>query len=386
MKSVKLLLIVFVSMLMTLSGWAGGESKSKTPDFDTSHYWTAANTSDAEAQRIYQAKFRNIDEPLVKPYPVTEYYEPETEAAPYRIAAAGGSIATAGNPGAAVKDREPLGKSSKVTKKYEPITTAVPFWGNEVREMGYELPLPFGIGVNVAYMDQGLDLSEVKLGFNDLETEPSGVTFGNSRSRDVAFVARADVWLLPFLNLYVMGGYVNGEADLNIKVPGVTIEDPILGTIAISDPFKIDVDVDIEGVQGGLGATLAGGYEYFFAVIDTNYSWADLDGLADPIEAFSFSPKVGVVIETENLPGAGAVYIGAMYLGYDMTIEGSVPAEILDPALEGETLNFEVDAEPKQPWNFVFGGSWEFNPRWNVVAEAGVGERKQLILGGMFRF
>jgi hypothetical protein len=48
--------------------------------------------------------------------------------------------------------------------------------------------------------------------------------------------------------------------------------------------------------------------------------------------------------------------------------------------------NFKADAKPEQKWNFVFGGSWEFNPRWNFVAEAGIGERKQLILGGMFRF
>jgi hypothetical protein len=45
-----------------------------------------------------------------------------------------------------------------------------------------------------------------------------------------------------------------------------------------------------------------------------------------------------------------------------------------------------VDATPKVNWNFLFGGSWEWNPRWSIFAEAGVADRKQFVFGGMFRF
>ena len=37
-------------------------------------------------------------------------------------------------------------KPEKKTATVEPITRWVPLWGERVREMGYDLPLPFGIG------------------------------------------------------------------------------------------------------------------------------------------------------------------------------------------------------------------------------------------------
>ena len=60
-----------------------------------------------------------------------------------------------------------------------------------------------------------------------------------------------------------------------------------------------------------------------------------------------------------------AVYVGAMYLDFDVTITGSIPGADIDPVLEDDTLNYQVDVSPKAPWNFVFGESWEINPRWN---------------------
>ena len=37
-------------------------------------------------------------------------------------------------------------------------------------------------------------------------------------------------------------------------------------------------------------------------------------------------------------------------------------------------------------WNFLFGGQWEITKRWQVMAEGGIGNRRQVILGAFFRF
>jgi hypothetical protein len=61
-----------------------------------------------------------------------------------------------------VLDEDPLGEGQKqVTKKetVQPVTNKLPIWGQKVREMGFDLPLPFGAGANFVLMDQGIDIS-----------------------------------------------------------------------------------------------------------------------------------------------------------------------------------------------------------------------------------
>ena len=71
---------------------------------------------------------------------------------------------------------------------------------------------------------------------------------------------------------------------------------------------------------------------------------------------------------------------------YDFTIRGSVPADVLSPALAGQQLNFELNTSPETPWNYNMGGMWEFNARWSLVGEVGLGDRTQVIGAVIFRF
>ena len=48
---------------------------------------------------------------------------------------------------------EAVAERDKVKKAVEPITRKLPIWGEKIREMGYDLPLPFGVGANFVYMD-----------------------------------------------------------------------------------------------------------------------------------------------------------------------------------------------------------------------------------------
>ncbi len=300
--------------------------------------------------------------------------------------AAGGAAATNASPGNPIRDKDPLGARSTVTREYAPVTEALPIWGARVRAMGVDLPLPFGVGGNLVYMEQGLRLGGLKLGINDTAPAPSGITFGDSRDEAGAVNARADLWLFPFANVYVMGGALGGTARLDIDVPGFTIDDPILGPIPITDPFKVREKLDYKGGYVGLGLTLAAGHGPFFTMVDANYSWASVDIVDGLVQTLSVTPKLGMVIETRRLPGTGAVFLGAMYVNFDLTIRGVIPGEEIDPALAGETLRYQVDAAPREPWNFVFGGAWELDKRWGFVAQAGIGDRKHVILGGTFRF
>src|SRR6478609_9977225 len=42
-----------------------------------------------------------------------------------------------------------------------------PFWGKKLASRGLSFPLPFGIGINYAYVKQGVDITGVNIALND---------------------------------------------------------------------------------------------------------------------------------------------------------------------------------------------------------------------------
>ena len=171
---------------------------------------------------------------------------------------------------ASAGDQEPEEKPETV----EPITRHLPIWGEQVRQMGFDLPLPFGVGANLVLMDQGIDVRNLKIGTSASNFEVSGVTFSNTRAHDRANTARLDMWLLPFFNAYGVFGYINGEAELDVNVPAISVDLPIIGNIPITDAQTHKLNIDYNGTTYGGGITLAGGYKNFFVSLDANYTYS----------------------------------------------------------------------------------------------------------------
>ncbi len=116
-----------------------------------------------------------------------------------------------------VLDEDPLGEEDQLSEKktaIEPITRSLPIWGQKARAQGFDLPLAFGVGANLVFMDQGIELRNVKVGIGDPTFEVEGLAFSDARAHDRASTARLDLWLLPFANIYGIFGYINGEAEL----------------------------------------------------------------------------------------------------------------------------------------------------------------------------
>ena len=288
-----------------------------------------------------------------------------------------------------VLDEDVIGEAEKPKEKkevVEPITRKIPIWGEKIREMGYDLPLPFGAGANFVWMDQGIDIRELTVSLGSVSTEPGFIGFSNARSRNTAATVRLDAWLLPFMNIYGLFGYLEGNTELDINVPGLTIDVPIIGPVPIFDPFTVPVDVDYDGVTYGGGVTLAGGYKRMFGSLDMNYTRSDINLTDGEVTTLTISPRLGILFESPAIKGSGALWIGAMYMDYKETISDSINLKQIDPSLPSLTLDYEVKIKNKEKLNFIFGGQWEITKRWQVMAEGGVGERKQLILGAFFRF
>jgi hypothetical protein len=277
-------------------------------------------------------------------------------------------------------------KPEKKPATVEPITRWLPLWGEKIREMGYDLPLPFGIGGNFVIMDQGIDVRNLKIGFSAPNVAVNRVTFSDARARDAAYTARLDAWLLPFLNIYGIYGYINGEAELDVNIPAISVDFPIIGNIPITEAQTASLDIDYEGITYGGGMTLAGGYKNFFGSLDANYTYSDIDVANSEIETYTMSARLGTLVDPKAIKGSLAFWVGAMYMDYEQTVTDSIDLSTVSDLLPSVELDFEIDIKNEQPWNFLFGGHWELTKRWQLVAEGGLGDRKQLITGLFFRF
>jgi len=271
-------------------------------------------------------------------------------------------------------------------KAVEPITRALPIWGEKVREMGYDLPLPFGAGVNLVYMDQGLDIRNLKIGFGNANQEVNRVSFSNASAKDKAATARLDLWLLPFANIYGIIGHIDGQTELDVNLPGITVDVPGIGQVPILDPATLNFDIDYNGTTYGGGITLAGGYKSFFGSLDANYTYTDINLVDGDIKTLTISPRLGVLVDPSKIKGSFAFWIGAMYMDYKQTVTDSVNLNQLDSNLPSMELDFEIDIKNEEHWNFLVGGQWEITKRWQFTAEGGIGNRRQIVLGSSFRF
>ena len=269
----------------------------------------------------------------------------------------------------------------------EPITRKIPIWGEKIREMGYDLPPPFGAGANFVLMNQGIDIRNVKVGIGDPNFEIDDFGLSDARSHDTAITVRLDMWLLPFANIYGIFGSINGESELNLDISGITAGLPIPGLPPnIKQGKTIDLNIHYSGTTYGGGMTLAGGYKDIFASVDGNYTYSNIDVVNGKVTTLTISPRLGLLVDSPAIKGSLAFWVGAMYMKYKQTVTDDINLNELDSRLPSVQIDFKLDIENEEPWNFIFGGQWEITKRWQVMAEGGVGERKQLILGAFLRF
>ncbi len=99
-------------------------------------------------------------------------------------------------PPSTVYDLEPLGKKPDV-KEPQPLVDWLPIWGKKAKDKGFDLPLPFGIGLSYTYIHQNMVVSDVRI-----EGHPLNLNIRDAETTTHTGVFRADAWLFPFLNVY----------------------------------------------------------------------------------------------------------------------------------------------------------------------------------------
>ena len=266
----------------------------------------------------------------------------------------------------------------------EPHWSGLPIWGVEAQAMGYQIPLPFGIGVTAYSAKQPVNIQDLQLGRNG--NPPVSVknflVIDQVDTSQKNLSAKLDVLVFPFLDVYVLMGYTKGTTKGEIQVPGETIG-------GILEPRVLQLDAAFSGPTWGVGFTLQGGAKVSdwrdltaFGVVDLNRTKTKLSFENESVIAHTkpaatvFSARVGLHGVVGPSTGA-AIWVGAMHQRIQQEVAGSVA---------DTDLQFIVIQSPTKPWNTLLGGLLEFGKDWVVLAEGGLGARKSILAAAVYRF
>jgi hypothetical protein len=103
----------------------------------------------------------------------------------------------------------PSGAGNVASSQAEPWPHTLPFLSHLATDRGYELPLPLGLSGVFYYVERDIEITDIRVGVDGAPLRSvSRFLNAGSRSHVSVAVARIDAWLLPFLNVYAMVGYV----------------------------------------------------------------------------------------------------------------------------------------------------------------------------------
>jgi hypothetical protein len=234
----------------------------------------------------------------------------------------------------------------------------LPFLADEAIKRGHELPLPFGAGVILTSLgNRQIDVSDVRVG---IANAPSSVSdFLSLGAKSDVFNAnfKFDVFVLPFLNVYALVGYVSNHSTTHALI---TVPAP--GIAPGYRQFEKDVTTDLQGTVGGIGLALAGGYKNFFLVADASFIQSDL-GFDDRFKATIATVRAGYRGRIGKLPLQ--MWLGVGNWDTAAIASGHVLLE------NGDQLNFEVEQKPHTPWMYDLGSNLEISKKLQLVLDVG---------------
>lgn len=270
----------------------------------------------------------------------------------------------------------------------------LPFLAQNVVNLGYDLPLPYGAGIAYADVRQDQLLTSLRVGFNGSPKEPfEFVSFANARSETRSPQLKVDAWLFPFMNVFALFGRVEGIAAMDIFLDGNGMLDqigedcsgpiPSLTCILLQDQlFLLPVRPDVNVTTYGVGTILAGGWNDWFVTVPVTLTMSRPDATVSEGLTLTASPRVGRLINLGRV-GNLSVFVGGNYLRSKLEIEGTfvVPGDILD-------IDYTLDQENADRWNAVVGANWDLSKRVSLYFEYNgfTGSREAYIGGFGYRF
>jgi hypothetical protein len=303
--------------------------------------------------------------------------------------------------------------------KYDRI---LPIWGDKVYKKGFDIPFPFGIMVNNFWGRQKMIIDNIHVGIRDGDSTfgpvdlSKVIEFSDVEAKVYNINIRADAWIFPFLNVYVLANYL----------PKATT------SVNLSKPVSLSTIAEQSGWAYGFGIMGAGGVGPFWLQADYNATWADMQLLDNKVFTQIMGVRLGHVIPNNKDPQKNmSFWIGTMGMFLNNETVGEIPLSDLFPGLPQEKIDeikqsyndwyndlappqqkvadkivqrlqdrvngidvddthimYTLDKKPESRWAGVVGAQYQFNKKWQLRAESNCigGGRFSLLLSVNYRF
>jgi len=228
-----------------------------------------------------------------------------------------------------------------------------------------DLPRPWGLSLDFYTMDQDYDIQALQFDLPIPGVELGDPSDIKATNEVMHFDLKADVWLLPFLNVFALVGKVDTDTTVDFSKAEIT-----------GLPFDLGVlPVSFDGTVFGGGFTLAYGAESWFTSVTTTFTTTDISGdFESDVDSFTVQPRVGLI------RGNWTTWLGAMYLDVDESHHGSIELPYIGD------VPFGVDLVTEDNWNYAVGVSHYFTPKANLSFEVGFGDRTHTLFNFNYRF
>jgi len=324
---------------------------------------------------------------------------------------------------------------------------SLPIWGAKAAKAGYSLPYSAGFSVQYFGQQSYLIIDNLQVGFNNgpMYNLDGIVRFDEAKARASAVTVRPDIWLFPFLNVYGILGKAKASTEVNF---GIWVPD---GPGSEEEILTAGTTVEFNSTTFGLGFTPTIGVGGGFLALDMNMAWTDVPQLSKPARSFVFGPRFGKNFKLKKPEQTIAIWAGgfrvAIRSGTDGSIslsevipdgfgskvdqaivkvedaqvqldtwwDGLTPPEQNSPvnrakyavkyaalnrageflsaaddavnSVATSTVQYAMDKQVKDAWNFIVGGQFQVNKHLMFRAETGfLGSRKQVLAGFQYRF
>jgi hypothetical protein len=336
-------------------------------------------------------------------------------------------------------------KDSLIASEYPYL---LPIWGAKVVARGYDIPYSAGVSTNYLTQTSALLLDNLMVGFNNgpMYNLDEIIRFNEAEAWASAITVRPDIWLLPFLNVYGLLGKSQSSTtiDAGVYLPdidnewteitsfstkadftGTTMGLGMTPTIGVGGGWiALDMNVawtDVDALEKPVFTYVFGprfGKTFKFKKPQQNIAlWvggfrvkfsSETKGsltLADVVPIDELQVKVDNGIEVvgekqvevdewwasltpieQNNPVNEAKYNTSNRV---LDTAGNV-LNAADAALNdgtSATVQYSLNKNLKDKWNFIVGSQYQLNKHWMLRAEYGfLGSRTQFMTSLQYRF
>jgi hypothetical protein len=197
---------------------------------------------------------------------------------------------------------------------------------------------------------------------------------GKANVHPFTYGGRADLWVFPFLNVFVTAGGVK----LNVQATGLDVPLGVSGIPPEVIRGDVNLDLDFTGYYGGGGLVLSYAWKNYFTSADYSTVWTHLESSQSGVTGNELRTDTAS-IRFGYIAGGIQPYIGARWVKKIDHFEGTVSGP------GGLPLTFAVDLKAPA-WNYDVGIHAMIAGHYELLVEAGFGDRTHGLANIGYRF